>query len=720
MAGEVVPINKIASGEVKVPREALERLGRKLKDKFGTYSTNRRGAELQWVKNLRQYLGKYDPEYEAKLPKNRSRAYPRITRVKVVGMVARLMSLLFPAGESNWSLVASPDPDLNAEQLAEVLQEWATENPDAEVNQDDLDAYVRAFAQRRASNMERVITDQLSDTAVYGAEDYVALVRMVVQSAVLYSVGVLRGPMAIAQTKSRAVVNPETGVPEVVTEETYRPAFEFVNIWDYYPDLSARTFKDMEGEFHRRVYNKHQLMELAGRDDYFGDVIREYVRDNQDGDYAKTTFEADIEALSVDDGQAKRLAGKYEVVEYWGHVSGRDLAAVGVEIDDKDIDTTMVATVTMLGTKVIKAQRDPFPRGTRMYHQFVFEQDEANLCGSGMPPIMRDSQLAICSAARMLIDNASVAAGPSVEVDLSLVHENQDVSGIQPFSVYYKKMTAPANSGRLVQSVSVDSHIDELLKVLDRFMSLADLETFVGPQTGGEFENAPSEPMRTAAGASMILGTTALPFRDIVRNFDRFTISVIDALVEWNHLFNNQPRLVGDVRPIGKGATTLIAKEVRALALDNLATTMREDEAVHINPRELAKHRLMVRDLPHDQLMVTEAEANKRIEAQEQAAQAAQDLQNRLVEGQIKEIAAGTYKAMTQAQKNLDSGDTSVFDSVAKALSSGVNPYEIIQFIQSNPGEVAPNPQLPGGAGVSGVPAAAPPGIGGPNVGGVG
>lgn len=684
-----------------ISRDHLGRLGKKLRDRYAAYARDRQSLEQQWAKNLRQYLGEYDGGVQ--IEQGRSRAYPRITRVKVVSMVSRLMALLFPTGEDNWSLESSPSPDLDAEQLNNVLQEWAMEQPDAEVTDESLNQAVRSYAAKQTDNLRREITDQLKDTATHGAEGYEALVRKVVHSAVLYCMGVLKGPMTTERALSRIVID-EMGRPTVQTDVGFRPTFEFVPLWDYYPDLSATSFAQMDGQFQRRVFSRHQLTELAGRSDFFGDVIRDYVRDHRDGNYTKQGYENELQQIKGGSRDALGSRNKYEVLEWWGYVSGQDLHDAGIDVTDAELTRDMRATLWILDDVVIKAQRDPFPEGVRMYHQFVFEDDEVNLCGSGLPPIMRDSQLAVAAAARMLIDNAAAVCGPNLEVDLSLLEPGTDVATVRAFAVWYKKHEGGGgNTGRAIQSVSFDSHIPELSSIIRLFMDFADKETFVSPMTGGDMENAPSEPMRTASGASMILGATALPFRDIVRNFDQFTISVIHSLVAWNRLFNMDTRIVGDIRPIGRGATSLIAKEVRAFALDNMANTMREDEAMHIDSRELAKQRLLVRDLPLDQLMVPEAESQRRMQqAEEQRAAVAQQ-QQALFEKQTAQISADTFKAISQAQKNLDNGDVTVFKAILEAVAQGVDPDEIIRYISRNPTAVVSNQGQPGGAGTASI-----------------
>ena len=88
------------SAGVELDWEHLSGLGRMMAGRFEMYKKDRRAQEKQWLKNLRQFMGKYDPEIEQQLDSQRSRAYPKITRTKLMTIVARLMNLLFPQGLS--------------------------------------------------------------------------------------------------------------------------------------------------------------------------------------------------------------------------------------------------------------------------------------------------------------------------------------------------------------------------------------------------------------------------------------------------------------------------------------------------------------------------------------------------------------------------------------------------------------------------------------------
>lgn len=649
-------------------------LGNKLKSKFTIYKKDRAPAEEQWMKNLRQYLGKYDPEFESKMAGNTSRAYPKRTRVKCVSMVSRLMSLLFPAGEKNWTLQASAVPSLSSEALLEALDNWRAANPGQQPTQAQLDKLIFDTAKAAAEMQEKAIEDQLKDVDPYGACDYETLVRRVVHSAVLYGPGVVKGPMVIADRMARYEIDAQ-GVVQIVDADVYRPYLEFVPCWEYYPDMTAKSFEQMDGEFQRHIYSRQQLTQLATREDFDADVINYVLQAMPEGNYERYSYENVMQELGGQASQAVNELRKYELLEFWGSMDAEVLSNAGLDTGDKKGETRFTAWV--LDGKVIKLALNPFPFGTKTYHQFVFEEDEVNLMGSGLPPIMRDSQLAVASFSRMLVDNASVVCGPNVEVDTDIISPSQTSMEIVPFKVWLKE--GGTNGQRAVQSVSFDSHIPELLQAIQRFDAFADSETFVSPVTGGDVEGVSGEALRTTGGASMIYANAALPFKDIVRNFDRFTVSVISALVHWNREFHiDSDKMQGDVRPVARGATSLMAKEVRAFALDNLATTLSDEERMYMNPKAMLVERLKVRDLPLETLMATDEEVQQRQQSQSETAMEQRQQQAAMIAAELKAMDADTMKALSQAQKNLDAADVAVFKALMEALKNGASPEELV------------------------------------------
>lgn len=645
--------------------ERLKRIGGSLKTRFDQYKRDRRTAEQQWIKNLRQYLGEWDPEVN--IPPNRSRAYPKATRQKVQGMVSRLMSLLFPEGEPNWGVDRSPRPSVDAETLTEILAQWMLDHPEAgRPAPEDVEAAVATFATEAAEIMSTKIEDQLVDTAEHGQVDYPTLARKVILSAVKLSMGVLKGPMTVEDTGVRYDYN-DDGELEILELTRYRPYFEYVPLFDYFPDMNAKTFEQMDGEFQRHVMSKHQLIKLAERSDFDGDKIRAYIRANDEGDFSPEAYDNDLSSMNASlrpDG--KLLKGKYEVIEYWGSVYRTDLEGLQEGVDP---DEEIVGTVWLLGDSVVKAARSPFPEGTRMFHQFVFEEDEINLTGQGLPQIMRDSQMGISNATRMMLDNAAAVCGPMAEVNIDLLAHVGKKLNFQAFEVVYRTGEGAMASGQAVRDLSFNSHLSELLALVEHFKRVADEETFVSSATDGGIGNTPGEAARTQGNMSMILGNTSLPFRDIVRNYDTFTVSVIHSLIQWNRIFDSESALEGDLRPLAYGSTTLMAKEVRAYALDNLATTLTDEERMHIEMRELARHRVKVRDLP-ESLLRPEAQVRAEMEQQQQMEEQMQQMQTQMQQLQMQQLQGAVQQSqadVAETATNANYNRARIAETTAKA-----------------------------------------------------
>ena len=185
------------------------------------------------------------------------------------------------------------------------------------------------YSDLRAAKLAELIDDQLQELGGHQALDYVALNRAVICSGIMYGLGVLRGPFV---RKSETVTwkiqkspqlppqlppaplgppgmgNPPglppsgppgmgiptaappglpTGGPQMngagappaappplptvkpVKQMVFKPYFEFLPVWDFYPDLSAKTLQGMDGYFVRHVMSKTQVKQLNDRPDFF-------------------------------------------------------------------------------------------------------------------------------------------------------------------------------------------------------------------------------------------------------------------------------------------------------------------------------------------------------------------------------------------------------------------------------------------------------------------
>ena len=667
-----------------VDRLKLRSLGVRLASDFKTYENHRKLAELRWTRNLRQFLGEYDPDVTKQLDTNRSRAYPRLTRVKVVSMVARLMNLLFPTSEKNWGIGASPIPNLSMQDLQMVLQQAqaGVEKAQQQLTDAVIEAAVKAFAETRAKALETEIADQLEEIGGSRALSMVALVRKVLFSGVLYGMGVLKGPFVRPQKQRKWVRDPQTGqfAPQEYT--AFRPQFEFVPVWDYYPDMTAKHLDQMDGQFHRLVLSKMQLRELADRADFFSETILDYLQRVPKGNWKERTYETELRTIGVQSSVNVLASSKFEVWIWDGLVSSQQLKEAGIELPQGLSQDMVEASVWMLDNEVIKADISPWVelepnQRVKMYHHFIFEEDDSSLLGNGLPNIMRDSQMGVSAATRMTMDNASITCGPNLEINTDLLRDDVDRKNITSYKLWFREGTGSDAAIPAVRSVVFDNHIPDLKSVIDMHMAFADMETFVNPGTGGDIEKMPSEPFRSAAGASMMRGDLALPFRDTVRNFDNFTISYVASLIVFNRHFNPNPEVQGDFSPIARGSTSLIAKEVRGIFLDSLGTNLQPEERPYVKWHKLLQEKMMVRDVDVSGVVVDDDEA-ERIDAAA-AAQAQQDKQDmtELLKAEVRKLLADATKSLTQSDKNSAASEVATFNAILGGLESGVTPTDV-------------------------------------------
>ena len=675
-----VVIDQLAA-PVVVTGAQVAMLGQNLSRLFDQYAQDRRIAELKWVRNLRQYLGIYDPEIERELGPSRSRAYPRLTRVKCISVLSRIMNLMFPGNEDNWEVTASPNPEMSPPDVMQAVQAYAQEvagdGQQPQISDAFVQLAVQKLADQRAEQMSLIIRDQLQELGGDQTLDYIALNRKVAQSGILYGLGVLRGPFVRSQRTTTWRIDPITQTPIVEEGMAFKPQYDFLPVWDYYPDMSAQAFRGMDGYFMRLVMSRSQLRELADRPDFFGNLIREYISRDPVGNYKIREFENDLRTmgmkLNVNDRKGEQ--NKYEVIVWNGPVSAQMLEQAGVQLSDADRGNDVEAEVWMVGGQVIKADMNPWRkigiRNMRTVHHFVFDEDDTGLISNGLPNVVRDSQMSIASATRMALDNASVVCGPQLEVNRTLMASDQDVESIYAYKVWWRDDEDPMTvQWPAIREIKVDGHLAELQSLIKMFMEFADMETFVGPATGGDIAKAPSEPMRTAAGASMLRGDAALPFKDVVRNFDSFTQSVIQSLVIFNRKFNPDKAPEGDYNVIARGATSLIAKEVRGMQADTLAQTLTEGEMDHIDDRKLLKKRLDTRDMGDILLPEDQVKRNQEARAAQQQQQMAQ--QEELIKAQIRETLSAAFKNITQGTKNAAAADATTANTVIDLLMKAI------------------------------------------------
>lgn len=665
------PKPKALSNEEKEKRRAVrESFGARLQSLFHETEQNRQEVEQEWLKDLRQYKGQYEPDVLAKISKKRSRAFIRLTRTKVKTTDARVTDMLFPGGsDKNWHMTESPvsevDPRLHAtilqniafekvEALAAQLQALPPEQiqamsesggmPDvpsltaliAEQRLDDLPKEIRPtedeslmavneFAKESAQKMSDEIEDQLTEAK------YEDVVRDVIHSGHLFGTGVLKGPLVEKRTikhwmQGRDEKGNATGWT-LHNMEINVPFMEFVPIWDTYPDMSTTDLGHAEFIFQRYVMTRAETRKLSKRPFFDQEAINKYVKENPEGDAKYKTYETELRGISKDQVyHARERRRKYEVLEYWGNVDGMELQACGCEVDEDLLHLDFEANVWMLGNTIIRAILNPSDAKVRPYHFYYFEKDETSIFGNSIPWVIRDPQSIFNSSIRATLDNAAISAGPQVEVNVDLLDDDENVEDLFPFRIWLRHGEGINAQYPAVRVTPVPNYSQAFLQIADVSKQLLDETSTLPSYTHGEQDKGVA---KTVGGLSMLMGAAAITLKDVVRNFDNgITKPFITAMYHWNMQFNEREDIKGDYEVKARGSSSLMAKELHAQRLELFAANTKDPiDGPYIKRAELNQERAQALDLDADKFVRTEdeiqADARQQLEALLQRLQAA-------------------------------------------------------------------------------------------------
>lgn len=668
-------------------------LGQELQAEFAKAEVDRYETEKRWLTDLRQYRGRYEPEAEAKMSKNRSRSFVRKTRVKVKTTTSRMMDLLFPAGRKRpFSVEATPDPyvpenvrrgfEAKAFEVAataaiqaaaaqlppEQVQQLAAMPPMAQVralglrvspDPDVVHSMISEWAKERAGRMERRIDDQLGEIS------FRAIVRAAMQDGHVYGTGFIFGPLVQRCVRARyeRVGNRWTSVQQTY----YRPFVEHIPIWEAYPDMSATCLEMSRYFWRRRRMPHHKLAGLAKRDRVFdAEKIRSWMESNPNGSMKRQHFDDMIVQSGDRVVSPPSESGMYEVFERWGYLSGEQLRRAGVIVADDRLREDFFCNVWMLPNgDVIRAAIMPEGNSDWPIHVYYCDKDETSWFGEGIPAIMRDDQVMLNAATRMILDNAAISSGPQIEVAVGLLSGIEKVDEIIPWRVWPRNNTSPNSPALRVHEMP--SRLNELMAIARMFDTNADEVTAIPRYMQGE--NVTSGAAGTAAGMSMLMAASNIVLKDMLVAVEGGMIEpFLRGMFKWNMKFSNDESIKGDFCVRVTASSSLVAKEIRARqVMEFQASTERNPQiAQSIKWHRVAQMIAEAVDLPD----VVKDEAEIKAEQESDAEKAAAQLQQQLMTAQVARAVAEAELAKNRAQEVLANIELKINDAVSKRVET--------------------------------------------------
>lgn len=631
-----------------VQDQSLQSLGHRLASTFQEYKDARKETENEWLKDLRQYNGQYEPDVLARLNESgaRSKVFVGLTRTKVMAAYSRIIDLIFQHGDPAFAVHSTPVPELDPMQAMQMRQQAtqeviaASQMMDPNMNQDlimermkelevELKKAEKRVAEKAAESMTIDILDQMIE-----ANAEMKLKESILEACIFGSGAVKGGTVRIDKKQSYTkVMDPETGqmVHALAIIETPAPEIETVSIFDLYPDPYCTTLDDCDGLFRRHVLTRRQFRELADLPNFDSAVIKHILKMNRSGNHTEEDHERTRRRIAGIHDHSE--SGRFSVLEYWGTVDGYELGEHGIEIEEDDLSKDYSACVWMCDSKVIKVMLNPISGYTMPYFIFPYERSPHQFWGTGVPRMMRDSQGTMNAAIRIWLDNMALSSGPMIEVNTDLLAAGEDPTDIHPWRVFLRQGgdgSMPAV--RWYQPVANANGLNQIVEIFRRF---ADETTSLPSYTHGEQGQGLN---RTATGMSMLMGAANVALKSTIKNIDDFLMEpLVTALFHWNMEFGTNEGSKGDLKVVARGSTALVQKEVQSQRLLQFLSLVSNDlDTPVIDRKQLLRDIATSMDINPEKIL--KSEEALLLEQQQQ-----QQQQQQLLQAQMQQAAGAGY-----------------------------------------------------------------------------
>jgi len=615
--------------------QELQSLGHRLRDLFQEYKDARKETENEWLKDLRQYAGQYEPEVLARLNEHagaRSKVFVGLTRTKVMAAYSRIVDLLFQHGDLFFAVhptpIATIDPVLSMQMRQQAMQEVVmASGMDPMANQDliaarmkELEEEFRKVEQKMAEEAAKNMTVEIEDQLIEAGADQ-KLKESILEACIFGSGAVKAGTVRIDTKQSYSkIIDPESGAQAYALSvvETPVPDIESVSIFDLYVDPYCTTLDDCDGLFRRHVLTRRQFRELADLPQFDGDMVRYLMKINKDGNHTEEDHEKTLRRIAGIQDQVE--SRRFEVLEYWGDIDGHALEEHGLELEEgADKSEQYSACVWMCEGKFLKVMLNPIAGYKIPYHIFPYERNPHQFWGVGVPRMMRDSQTTMNAAVRIWLDNMALSSGPMVEVNTDLLAAGEDPTDIHPWRVFLREGgdgSMPAV--RWYQPVANANGLNQIVEIFRRF---ADETTSLPSYTHGEQTASLN---KTATGISMLMGAANVALKSTIKNIDDFLLEpMIEAMFHFNMEFNPREDIKGDLRIVARGSTALVQKEVQSQRLlQFLSLVSNPMDAALVDRPSLLRDIAQTLDIDPDEIIKSE-----------ERLQAEQALQNQMLAG---------------------------------------------------------------------------------------
>ena len=565
-----------------------------VQEKFEEARDYRRDHEQHWLEAYDAYRGKYP----SKISKAHELASERgifvnQTRRKINSAKIKINTLLFEDGKVPFSITPSRKPRFYP--------------PDLQAPPDKPDMFDDAILER-SKQMEFKIRDILERT------NYNEEVQHSIHEMCLYGTGCTKG--LSLEYKNFPVYTTVTTPDQMVQVESFleqelMPTCKFVSIWNVFPSPEAINAEDADYVIQRSFLSKIQLKKLAKTAEGFIPGALEEVLEEEIG--LAHGWDDSEHPKKYNETSATRLK-KFEVLEFWGRLDGKDLEP-HLPIESEDIPDAMPVVVTVIGDRVVKIAENPFD-DTLPFHFCNWQKNPESIWGDGIYYAIRDAQAILNFSYAMLVEGKSLSAAPLTVIDPNAFEPGTDTEQIYPGKQFRVKPGASVRDS--FTSVQIPDVTNGLLQLIQQLEREADLDS--GQTSIGYGDQSPAQ-TKTATGMSILNSNANRQTADVVRSVSSMITKNISAIYRWLMVDSADMSIKGDYEAISTGYEQYVAKEVHNTQLINFLQVIGQFPEIKTYLKQEAFTRPLLRafNMEPDKVVKTEEEVTKAMKAQSEA-----------------------------------------------------------------------------------------------------
>lgn len=587
----------IAEEQAQVTPSRTAAVANKVRSEWTIYSTARRPDEIKWLKYLRNFNGIYPPGVI--FDEDSSDLFVQVTRKEVSKAIGKIKQINDPTLEEPWDIQPTDNPY----------------NPLFGDEQAKYKAAAEAMRQRFKDNFETMNWDMIMDLSYL---DYA-----------LFGTFVLHGPIGMPPPPAKWVQVPGKGNPGeantgqqpkpsfvrvVDPDDAIRPIFERIRLIDFYPDPDAERIEDCNSVIIRQIYNQSQFREfLNDKKSFLVDEVKAVLEEMQNGNWQPTMLEREINVADEKrQPQSPSVTKRYEVLKRWGMLSGRDLQDIGMKVEDGDVTTEYMYCCWVVGNHVIRCVKSSFHKDRLPFYAVPYEKQPGKLFGRGVAEMIEDTQQALNSIGRAMMDNLSFGSGPQGMINIDAIPKGFNINKIGPRKMWPYR--GNGEKGKPVDFFTVPTVLDQLIPAFKLFMDLIPQETSIP-----DFEPK-------SAGSGMRTDGSFMMYWEMAENFIKQTIGNISnyfwipglrKMYDWEMLYNPNMALKGDFSIVVRGPKGAVRREMVKSRLQEISQLMNNPMiGRRVDGAALAQGLLDHLDLGIEGVFLTEEQALQREQQQ--------------------------------------------------------------------------------------------------------